>query len=686
MIDRRDFLKTLGGGILVLAIGGRAAGQAESGGGGRGPPHTEPLPTNLDAWLHIASDGTITFFTGKTEVGQNIRTSLTQAIAEELPAAVTEIRAVMGDTDLTPWDQGTFSSLTTPEMGLQLRRVAANAREALIDIAAARWSVDRSSLSAGAGRIRHAASGRSLSFGQLAQGQKLVRTISEATPLKPASAWSVAGTSVPKIDGRSFVTGQHRYASDIVRPGMWFGRILRAPAYSATLDSLDTSAAEAMPGVKIVREGGFVGAVAPTAHAAARAVDALRATWKTTPQLAEADLFVHLRGGAAAPEAGLHAAGSGELTLRRTYTVAYIAHTPLEPRAAVAEWQDGKLTVWTGSQRPFGIRDRDLAQAFGLGPDRIRVIVPDTGSGYGGKHTGQAAVEAARLARAAGRPVKIVWTREEEFTWAYLRPAGVIDIASRVGADGTLASWEFHNYNSGNAAIETPYAVADPVTLFHRTNSPLAQGSYRSLAATANHFARESHMDEMARSLKIDPLEFRRKNIANPRLLAVIDAAAAAFGWNRPKAPGRGFGVAVGYDKGGYLATFAEVAADSASGKVQALRVVQAFDCGAVVNPEHLKSQLEGAIVQGLGGALFEAIHFDNGRLLNPHLAGYRVPRFSDAPKVEIILVDRRDIPSAGAGETGIVGIAPALGNAICDATGIRLRSMPMVPNGLSAA
>jgi len=686
MIDRRDFLKTLGGGILVLAIGGRAAGQAESGGGGRGPPRAEPLPTNLDAWLHIAGDGTITFFTGKTEVGQNIRTSLTQAIAEELPAPVTAIRAVMGDTDLTPWDQGTFSSLTTPEMGLQLRRVAANAREALIEIAAAQWSVDRSSLSAGAGRIQHGASGRSLSFGQLAQGRKLVRTISEATPLKPASAWIVAGTPVPKIDGRSFVTGQHRYASDIVRPGMWFGRVLRAPAYGAALESLDTSAAEAMPGVKIVREDGFIGAVAPTAYAAARAVDALRATWKTTPQLAEADLFTHLRGGAAAPEAGVHTAGSGELTLRRTYTVAYIAHTPLEPRAAVAEWQDGKLTVWTGSQRPFGIRDRDLAQAFGLGPDRIRVIVPDTGSGYGGKHTGQAAVEAARLARAAGRPVKIVWTREEEFTWAYLRPAGVIDIASRAAADGALASWEFHNYNSGNAAIETPYAVADPVTQFHRTNSPLAQGSYRSLAATANHFARESHMDEMARSLKIDPLEFRRKNIANPRLLAVIDAAAAAFGWNRPKAPGRGYGVAVGYDKGGYLATFAEVAADSASGKVQALRVVQAFDCGAVVNPDHLRNQLEGAIVQGLGGALFEAIHFDNGRLLNPHLAGYRVPRFSDAPKVEIILVDRRDIPSAGAGETGIVGIAPALGTAICDAAGIRLRTMPMIPNGLSAA
>jgi len=683
---RRAFLKILGTGLVVLCVNRRAGAQAESGAGALRRAGGSPRPANLDAWLQIAPDGTVTFFTGKTEMGQNIRTSLTQAVAEELPAPIGSIRAVMADTDLTPYDAGTYGSRSTPDMGLQLRRAAATAREALMDLAAARWSVDRGSLAVADGKVLHPQSQRSAGFGELAAGSKLVRTISSETAVKPATGWRVAGLSVAKVDGRQFVSGRHRYASDIVLPGMLFGRVLRPPAYGATLDSVDASRAEAMPGVRVVRDGAFVGVVAPTSHAAALAVAAVAGTWKTRAQPSEDQLFRELRGGGNPPASGLIREADGALTLRRTYTIAYIAHVPLEPRAAVAEWKDGKLTVWTGSQRPFGIRDEELAEAFGLGPERLRVIVPDTGSGYGGKHTGLAAVEAARLARAADRPVKVVWSREEEFTWAYFRPAGVIDVASRVRADGTLAAWDFHNYNSGSAGIAPPYAIPDPQTQFHRADSPLPQGSYRSLAAAANHFARESHVDELAGALKIDPLEFRLRNIRNPRLQAVVEAGARAFAWGGAKTAGHGAGMAVGLDKGGHVATFAEVAVDAESGRVGAVRVVQAFECGAVVNPDHLRLQLEGAVVQGLGGALFEAVHFENGRILNPRLSAYRVPRFSDAPAIEIVLVDRKDLPSAGAGETGIVGIAPALGNAICDATGVRLRSLPMVPDGLRRA
>ncbi|HXQ81975.1 MAG TPA: molybdopterin cofactor-binding domain-containing protein [Opitutaceae bacterium] len=683
---RRAFLKLLGAGVVVLCVNRRAAAKAESGAGGPRLAGGTPRPATLDAWLQVAPDGTVTFFTGKTEMGQNIRTSLTQAVAEELPAPIGSIRAVMADTDLTPYDAGTFGSRSTPDMGLQLRRAAATAREALIDLAAARWSVDRGSLTAADGRVIHPPSRRSVGFGELAAGGKLVRTISSGTALKPATQWRIAGLSVPKVDGRQFVSGRHRYASDMALPGMLFGSVLRPPAYGATLESLDVSRAEAMPGVKVVRDGEFVGAVAPSSFEAARAVAAIGATWKTRAQPSEDRLLRDLRGGGNPPESGLFLEADGGLTLKRSYTMAYIAHVPLEPRAAVAVWRDGKLTVWTGSQRPFGIRDEELTEAFGLGPERLRVIVPDTGSGYGGKHTGRAAVEAARLARAADRPVKVVWTRQEEFTWAYFRPAGVIDVASRVRADGKLASWDFHNYNSGSAGIAPPYAVPDPQTQFHSADSPLPQGSYRSLAAAANHFARESHVDELAGALKLDPLEFRLRNMTNPRLRAVAEAGARAFAWGGAKAAGHGSGMAVGLDKGGHVATFAEVAVDASSGRVGAVRVVQAFECGAVVNPDHLRLQLEGAVVQGLGGALFEAVHFENGRILNPHLSAYRVPRFSDAPAIEIVLVDRRDLPSAGAGETGIVGIAPALGNAICDATGVRLRSLPMVPDGLRRA
>jgi isoquinoline 1-oxidoreductase len=326
----------------------------------------------------------------------------------------------------------------------------------------------------------------------------------------------------------------------------------------------------------------------------------------------------------------------------------------------------------------------ELAQAFGIPENQVRVIVPDTGSAYGGKHTGEAAIEAARLAKAAGKPVKLVWTREEEFTWAYFRPAGVIDISSGVRADGTISTWEFHNYNSGNSGIRSPYDIPDQKTQFHNTRSPLRQGSYRGLAATANHFAREVHMDELAALVKMDPLEFRLKNLKDARLRAVLDAATTAFGWEKVKSSAeRGFGLGLGTEKGGYVATCAEVTIDRKSGGVRVERTTTAFECGAVVNPDHLKDQIEGAVVMGLGGALFEAIEFENGKIKNPHVAEYRVPRFSDLPKIEVVLVNRKDLPSAGAGETPIVGIAPAISNALFAATGIRLRSLPLVPQGL---
>jgi isoquinoline 1-oxidoreductase len=372
---------------------------------------------------------------------------------------------------------------------------------------------------------------------------------------------------------------------------------------------------------------------------------------------------------------------SAAKTLAQTYNVAYIAHTPLEPRAAVAEWNDGKLTVWTGSQRPFAISD-ELAETFHIPVASARVMIPDTGSAYGGKHSGECAVEAARLAKAAGKPVKLVWTREEEFTWAYFRPAGVIDVKGGVKADGTIVAWEFDNYNSGPAAITTPYNVANQRIEFHPADSPLRQGSYRGLAATANHFARESFMDELAHAVNMDPLEFRLKNLTDDRYRAVLQRAAELFGWGKQKSsPTRGFGVAGGIEKGGRVATCVEI--EIVDNDVRVLRVAEAWESGAVVNPDGLRNQVAGAIMMGLGGALFEAIHFDNGKILNPHLADYRVPRFTDMPEIVVGLLDRKDLPPAGAGETPIVGISPAIANAIFAATGTRIRSMPMVPNGL---
>ena len=687
-LGRRDFFKLMGAGVLVCLAATPFEAQESA------DDYDETIPKTVSAWLHIGEDGRVSVFTGKSEMGQNIRTSLTQQVAEELHVPMSAITLVMGDTALTPFDIGTFGSRTTPTMGPQLRKAAACMREILLGMAANRLHTDRSTLVAADGKIRNPRTGQSLSFAQLSRGQRFATVIEDAQ-LTPASGWHVAGCPTPKVEGRAFVTGEHKYTTDLKQPGMMYGKVLRAPAFRATLVLLDSSDAEKMSGVKVIRDGAFVGVVAPDEFMAAKALAVLKAKWEWPPQISEAQLFKSLREkratqGQSYDKNGADVRGSVEeglrtadKTLAQTYTVSYIAHTPLEPRAAVADWHDGKVTVWTGSQRPFGVRD-ELADAFRLSHQQVRVIIPDTGSAYGGKHTGDAALEAARLAKAAEKPVKLVWTREEEFTWSYFRPSGVIDIKSGARKDGIITAWQHDNYNSGSSGIETPYNVPNQRIEFHPSDAPLRQGSYRGLAAPANFFARESHMDELAHAIGMDPLEFRLKNLTDARLRAVFQAAAEKFGWGRQKSsPTCGFGIGGGTEKGSYVATCAEIGIDPATGELHVERIVEAFECGAVMNPDGLENQITGAITQGLGGALFEAIHFDHGKILNPHLAQYRVPRFVDLPRVEVVVLDRKDLPSAGAGETPIMGVAPAIANAIFSATGIRLRGLPLVPNGL---
>ncbi|MCH7825566.1 MAG: xanthine dehydrogenase family protein molybdopterin-binding subunit [Acidobacteria bacterium] len=696
-LDRRDLFRVLGGGVAVALVSRGAIAFQESGGGQQGADGD--MPQDIGSWLHIAADGTVTVLTGKVEVGQNSRTSLSQVVAEELRVPVTAVRMIMGDTDLTPFDRGTYGSLTTPTMVPQLRRVAATARGLLLDLAAERWNTDRSELTIEAGRITSEARGQTVGIGELVDGRELVGTVPSEVALTDPTSWTAAGQPVGKIDGREFVTGAHEYPSDVTLPGMLHGKVLRPPAFGATLASVDLTGAESMPGVTAVRDGEFVGVAAPTEEEAADAIAAVRAEWTTTPQPGDREFLDRVRstvveGNAsgfprrpAREETGSVERGLAEADelVERTYTVAYVAHAPLEPRVAVAAWDGGKLTAWTGTQVPFGVRN-EMAEAFRLPQDRVRVIMPDTGSGYGGKHTGEAAVEAARLARAAGKPVRVMWTREEEFTWAYFRPGGVIDVVGGVRADGTLTAWEFHAYNSGPASMETLYDVPNRHIQYHPTQQPLRQGPYRGLAATANHFARESHMDELAHVVGIDPLEFRLRNLSDDRQRAVLIAAAEEFGWdNRVTAPGVGCGIACGYEKGSYIAICAEVSVSASTGEVGLTRIVAAFECGAIINPDQLENQVEGAIVMGIGGALFEAVEFNDGRVLNPRFSQYRVPRFADVPEIKTILIDRQDLPPAGAGETPIVGIAPAIGNAIFEATGVRLRSLPMVPNGLDS-
>jgi nicotinate dehydrogenase subunit B len=687
-LKRREFFQMLGAGIAVFAAARETAAQGQ-----QSRPHAarkEQVPQNIDAWLHIGEDGTVTGFTGKAEIGQNIRTSLAQTIADELRVPFESVRMVTADTMLCPFDMGTFGSRSTPTMTPQLRSVAWAARDLLVAEAAKRWNVPAEKLVAADAKVSDPASGRTARYAELAQGQTLAKVLPADDPVTPPTEWTVAGKSIPKVDARAFVTGAHQYTPDVRLPGMLYGAVLRPRSFGATIASYDDSEAKKFSHVTIVRDGDFVGAAGPSAHEAREALKALKVQWKETAQISNREIFGYLKKNGAGGDDEPIKSGSLEegyakaaQRLNATYTVEYIAHTPLEPRAAVAEWNGGKLKVWMGTQRPFGVRD-ELASVFRLAPNDVRVVVPDMGSAYGGKHTSDAAIEAARLAKAAQKPVKVVWTREEEFTWAYFRPAGVIEVKGAIDADGKLTGWEFDNYHSGASGIKTPYAVANQRIEYHEVEPVLRVGSYRGLAATANHFARESHMDTMARAAKMDPVEFRMKNLKDERMRGVLEGATRAFGWPGKKTrKGQGFGVAAGNEKGSYVAACAEIFVD-ASGEVRIVRVTEAFECGAIVNPDGLKNQVVGAIIQGLGGALFEAVEFENGRILNARFSKYRVPRFKDVPEIQAVLLDRKDIAPAGAGETPIMAIAPAIGNAIFDATGQRVTTLPMAPKGLS--
>jgi len=661
-LERREFMRVFGGGLVIMVAAVDLLAQQESG---RGRGQARGDNPQLAAWLHIDENGRVQVCTGKVEIGQNIRTSLAQTVADELRVPVGSIAMVMADTDKTPFDQGTFGSLTTPRMAPQLAKAAATAREMLIDQAAARWQVARDTLTAGDGKVT--GGDKSISYGELTKGQALTGTVAASAASEPPAKWRTRGTAVKKVDGADFVTGRHAYTPDVARPGMLYGRMIRPDGYNGTLTAVDDAKARAITGVTVVRDGDFLGVVAPTDRAAARAATAVQARWNVPAgQPSSETIYAYLKQNVERPVppaiTALPMPAGVVRTFDASYRIPYIAHVPLEPRAAVAEWEDGKVTVWTGTQRPFGVRG-ELAEAFRIPEDKVRVIVPDMGSGYGGKHTGEVAIEAARLAKAAGRPVKLVWTRAEEFAWAYFRPAGVIDIKAGVDTNGRILGWAFDNWNSGNSGLQTPYDIPAVSNVFHPSKSPLRQGSYRALAATANHYAREMHMDAIARELKVDPLEFRMRHLRDNRMRNVLTAVADRVGWTRPAPAGRARGIACGTEKGGYVATAAEVSGGAANWKVE--RIVIAFECGAIVNPDGLDNQVTGSVVQALGGALFETIEFADGQVRNGSMEQYRVPRFKDVPVIETILLDRRDLPSAGAGESSLIAVAPAIGSAV---------------------
>ncbi len=607
----------------------------------------------LGARLHFAADGTVTLLTGKVDIGQGSRTLLTQCVAEELRIDPAKVRLIMGDTALVPDDGGTFASLTTPLTVPVVRQAAAAAREMLRT---------------------------------MRPEQAMLAELPVNVDLTPPSQWKVLGKPLKNVSGHAIVTGSLAYSSDLKVPGMLAGKAVRSDAHQAELISFDGTAAEKIPGVKVIRDGNFLGVTAPDERTATKAAALVRAEWKAKDLGDPSEVFETFKKTSTPPvanfkvrypplfEKGSIAEGlAGAATkLEARYTLPYLSHVPIEPRSAIAIWDEKGLTIHSGSQVPFGVR-KQLADAFSIGERTVRVIVPATGSGFGSKHGPEVALEAARLAKIAGKPVRVAWTRSDEFQAGYFRPAALIEVRSGLDAAGKITAWDFHNYNSGPSSLAIPYAIPNHWCGFHRSPSPLRQGPYRSLAAVANTFAREMHVSELAVLAKQDPVEFRLRNLENPRMKEVIERAAAAFGWGKKKGA---VGMSCNLEKDAHIALFTEI--ETAKSGVRVRRMVIAFDCGAVLNPEGLRNQIEGALIMGIGGALFEEVIYDRRAVRNKSLSDYRVPRFADAPEIEVILVDRRDVTPAGAGESPITVAAPAIGAAIHAATGKWMRSLPM--------
>ena len=692
-ITRREFLKLAGAGVVIFFFHGKTEAQQEHG---ERTYIRQQAPGDFNAFLRIGEDGKVTCFTGKIEMGQGIITSLAQMLAEELDVPLESVQMVMGDTDLCPYDMGTFGSLSTRYFGPTLVRAAAEARAVLMELGAEALNAPLGRLKSQDGFIfDRAHPERKISYSALTRGKRIERHLKNTPPLKPVSDYTVTGKPVPRLDAHVKVTGKAKFAGDILLPGMLYASVLRPPAHGAKLRHADTSAAENIQGIKIVKNGDLIAALHENPEEAQNAVRRIKVQFDMEePKVDDKTIFRHLldvapQGQVLASEGSIDKGRNlADRIFEETYLNGYVAHAPIETHTAVAQIKGGRATVWASTQTPFSAQN-EVAQALGFPAEKVRVITPFVGGGFGGKTRNQQAVEAAVLAKLTGRPVQVSWSREEEFFHDSFRPAAVVNISSGIQNTGRIVFWDYSVYFAGDRGASQFYEIPH-----HRTYStgfsyrggsrsfhPFNTGPWRAPAANTNAFAMESQIDIMAASAGMDPLEFRLKNLKDTRMTGVLKAAAERFGWAPSKAPsGRGYGVACATDAGTYVAHMAEVEVDRARGRVQVNRVVCAQDMGLVINPEGAKQQIEGCITMGLGYALTEEIHFQDGKIFDLNFDTYEIPRFSWLPKIDTVLIDNKNFPPQGGGEPAIVCMGAVIANAIYDAVGARLHQLPMTP------
>lgn len=687
-LDRRSFIKLVGGGIVVMVSVGPSAllGQQR-----------RQYPEDLNAYLRIDESGRVTIFSGKIEMGQGVMTSQAQMAAEELGVGLDKVTMILGDTDQCPWDGGTFGSLTTRVFGPALRAAAAEGRAVMMQLASKKLGVPKENLVVDDGVVSVSGdASKKVTYGELAQGKQISRLVDEKAVLRSVKEFKLMGKSPTRLDAAEKVTGKAKYAGDIRRPGMLYARVLRPPAHGATMKSVDVSAAEAMKDVKVVKQDDLVAVLHPTPDGAAEAIAKVKAEW-TKPELDvdQDGIFDYLLDKAPAADVRLNrgdlkaAKAAAAKTFESTFYMPYLAHSPMEPHTSVAEFKDGKMTVWASTQTPFPTRD-GIAKTLGLEPKDVRVITPYVGGGFGGKSAGRQSTEAARLAKIAGVPVQVMFTRQEEFFYDTFNPASVMKVASAIDADGKITMWDYDVYYAGTRGTDVFYDVPNAMIRSHSSwgggggapaAHPFAVGPWRAPGANMNVFAAESQIDMMAQAAEMDPLEFRLKNTNDPRMRSVLEAVGKAYGWTPAHGPtGKGRGLACGIDAGTYVALVADVKVDKATGKIQVTRVVCAQEMGIVVNPDGAKMQMEGCITMGLGYPLFEELKFKGGDVLDRNYGTYRLPRFSNLPKIETVIVKNDELLPQGGGEPAIVPMGAVIANAVFDATGARLYRLPATP------
>ena len=699
-VDRRDFLKLTGTGLLVIFALTPPEGMLRPVWNPAGMQRPSP---DFNAFVHIGADGRVTMMVGKIEMGQGVMTSLPQLAAEELSVSLASVDVVLGDTELCPFDMGTFGSLSVRTLGPVLRAAAAEARAVLVQMASEKLGAPVSELQVKDGVVSSRTdSTKHVSYGELTAGKRIERRLDGKAALEAVANFTIVGTSPLRRDAIDKVTGRAKYSGDIIPPGALHARVVRAPAHGAERLSIDTTAAEGVSGVRVVRDAELVAVLHAHRDEADKALKLVKATYGPAPSTLDNEtIFAHLEKsapeGRAVAQGGDVAAGekgAAQLVTQK-YLKGYVAHAPMETHSAVASMgADGKITVWASTQTPFPLQTQ-VARALKISTDKVRVITPFVGGGFGGKSASQQAIEAARLTVAAGKPVRVVWDRTEEFFFDTFDPAAVITIRAGMDSAHKIVSWDYEVIGAGERGSQQFYDVANHRTMVRggwNANQngmhPFGIGPWRAPGANANTFAREVHIDLLAQKVGMDPVGFRELNLVkNARMLRVLRAAAEKFGWDPKVSPSkRGFGVALGDDAGTYVGTIARVKVDHATGAVQVERVVCVQDMGVVVNPVGAMQQLEGCITMGLGYTLAEEVRFKDGVVLDKNFPTYHIPRFSWVPKIEGVLLDSPDLPAQGGGEPAIVTVGAAVANAVYDAIGARVVQLPLTPARVKAA